>query len=378
MKTSIRNLSLLTTLIAGLGLIPAGRVSQQIFAGHYFAAKRAAAETAKSINNIMTVLRWFIVVACMAPFVMRAQMIRPDVEVGMLCLDAATGKAVWQHWFGRKLMFTGYQFSDGKAVVRFYGMPSRNDDQDHTNKDSAAFLDMKTGKTVLPFYLPVPSCELVLSNGWSSQGVTNLAWHNIGTNLIYFFDAHSNMVWKMTLPEGAYNLANWHDVLVYSQYVEEHKNLVDHLFGQTAGKGNPIWEFILPNDIPSLDQIGGDFIGPKNYLRTFTYKVGKDSILVFGGGTLFSLAPTTGIVEWRSQVSSDTVVKRSKSKFNSAYVAEAGGDLLLLSDQTLLRFKKASRPVISLLRDDIDMDSFYQGKLPVYIDGKIYCVIDRR
>jgi hypothetical protein len=352
-------------------------------AGSYVAAKAVAADRVKSMSKITVVFRLLIVVAFMTPFVMRAQMIRPDVEVGMLCLDATTGKEVWLHWFGRKLMFTGYQFSDGKAVVHFFKMSGPNDDMDHTNKESAAFLDMNTGKTVPPFYLSLPSGELVLSNGWASHGITNLTWDNVGwnnagPNSIYFFEGHSNIVGKTTLPAGAYNVTNWNDVLIYSKNVKEHKQLVDHLFGQTAGESNPRWEFILPNDIPALDQIGGDFIGPTNYLRTFAYKVGKDSIFVFGGGTLFSLAPTTGIVEWRSDVSSDPVVKRTKSKFKYAYVAEAGGDLLLLSDQILLRLNKASRHVISLLRNDIDMDSFYQGKLPVYIDGKIYCVIDRR
>jgi hypothetical protein len=148
----------------------------------------------KAMSRITALFKVFILAALMVPLVTRGQVIRPNVQVGVVCLDAASGKVIWRHWFGRKLLFTGYQFSENRVIVRFSELPGQNDDEDDTKNSRAAFLDVKTGNTVPPFYLLPPSCELAFSNGWTSYGVKNLEWHNVGSNPIYFFDERFNLV----------------------------------------------------------------------------------------------------------------------------------------------------------------------------------------
>ena len=213
-------------------------------------------------------------------------------------------------------------------------------------------------------------CELSLPNGWRTHGVAGLSWRNAGSNDVYFFYL-AKLQWTMTLPEGAYNLSHWNNILVFRRMTEKGNKSIDTLYAQPAGQGSTIWNFSLPSDIPDMRCTAVDVISDKMY-RGFTYVVGKNSIFTFGGGTLFALDPRTGKLKWRHSVANDPIVKKESISMESAEMVEGLGSIFLISGNTLVRFDVSSMSAVAVLRKDL-----YDGPLPVLVGGAVYCFTQR-
>ena len=211
--------------------------------------------------------------------------------------------------------------------------------------------------------------ELWLPNGWVSHGVSRLPWWNSGTNLVHFFDRYRwELKWSLTLPEGAYNLANWSNMLVFRKSVEKDNKRTGILCGQLAGRNTPTWEFALPSDVPDVAVHTFDVIGPPIISRDFTYTVGQREIYVFGGGALFALDPNTGKTRWRHNISGDSALKKASLKMQYADVLETDDSLILSSDNILAKFSIKSPARISVIRNDLR-----DNPLPISCEGFIYC-----
>src|SRR6185312_12267340 len=164
----------------------------------------------------------------------------------------------------------------------------------------AFFLDPKSGQKIPPFdtrafvwpeddpliarsgssgSVEEERSEISLPNGWRSRGVAGLGWRNSGSNNIYFFQG-SFWKWSMTLPDGAYNLSHWNNILIYSRGTEQSNTLISTLYAQPAGSESTIWNFSLPSDIPSKPFASFDVFSDK-MIRSFSYSIGKKYIFTF-------------------------------------------------------------------------------------------------
>jgi outer membrane protein assembly factor BamB len=319
-------------------------------------------------------------------------MVEPDIQVSLRKIDPLTGGEKWNVSFPTNQRPYRCEAYTNRIVVFLYTTHDRN----KWLKSKVIFLDSKTGRTVAPFdtrdfvygdddpqltrsrdgsqgSILDERGEIWLPNGWVSHGVSRLPWWNAGTNQIYFFDRyHWELKWSLTLPEGAYNLSHWSNVLVFRKGIKKDNKRIGILYGQPAGRNSPIWEFALPADVPDVSIRTFDVVGPPTISRDFTYTVGKQEIYVFGGGTLFALGPDTGKTLWRYNVSGDPALKKKSIQLDYADVLEMGDDLILSSGTTLARFNKKPRSAVAVIRNDL-----HDNPLPISCDGFVYCFTER-
>lgn len=289
------------------------------------------------IPSEMKIMRLLLVslLVCL-PWFTRASMLESDVQITLRKIDSLTGNEKWNVSFPQNQRpYRCEAYSNG--IVAFLYLTDNKPNKE--TKSKMAFLDSNTGRAIAPFdtrdfvygdddpqitrsrYGSQGSAldergELWLPNGWVSHGVSRLPWWNAGTNQIYFFDRyHWALQWSMTLPEGAYNLSHWNNILVFRKSVKKGNKRIGILYGQTAGQNLPMWEFSLPTDVPDMEVHTADVVGPPAISRDFVYDVGKQEIFVFGGGTLFALRPSTGKILWRHSISNDSVLKKEFRSF---------------------------------------------------------------
>ncbi len=316
-------------------------------------------------------------------------MIDEHIQVTLRKIDPLTGKEQWSVPFPRWQRPYRCEAYKDRIVVFLYS----TSDFGNGAVNEMVFLDSQKGRAAAPFDTrsfvhkdddPLITrsrggsqgsvlderAELLLPNGWVSHGVSRLPWWNAGTNQIYFFDRyHWELQWSMTLPEGAYNLVNWSNVLVYYKWDRKGTNYLGTLYGQKAGNNVPAWKFTLPADVP--DEVvppAFDAPGPPGVSREFSYAVGEQAIFACGGGALFALEPGTGKILWRYSFANDPVLKTSSFNLNRADILELNDDLVLISGETLARFNKTSRLISAVLRKDI-----YYNPAPIVCGGFIYC-----
>lgn len=321
-----------------------------------------------------------------------AQIIPPDVQVSLDRIDPLNGKTVWTTPFDRAMRPYRCELYTNRVVAFLYAMK----DESKADATTVVFLNAGNGQRVAPFdtrdfvwpdedpqiarsgngsggsqgSVEEERSELSLPNGWRSHGVAALSWHNAGSNDIYFF-GRSQLQWIMTLPEGAYNLSHWNNILVFSRVTEKGNKLIYTLYAQPAGKASAIWNFSLPPDIPDKNWGAADFLSDK-MVRGFSYAVGRKYVFAFGGGTLFALDPQTGKLKWRHSVSKDPVIKQNAVSIDSAEMIEGSAGLFLTSRNALIRFDLTSMSAVSVLRKDL-----YEGPSPIIVDGAIYCFTQR-
>ena len=328
----------------------------------------------------------FWIVSIISSAFVQAQVIPPDIQVSLTRMDPRTGKIAWSVPFARALRPYRCESYPGKIVVFLYPIGA-GIDQSNT---VVAFFDSQSGKAVTPFDMrrfifpdddPQTArshsgsqgsvlderAELILSNGWISYGVARLPWWNCGTNRIFFFDRRTwDLMWILTLPDGAYNLAHWHDVLIFRKYAQEKHKFVDHLYGQPAGSPAPAWEFILPTDIPDFEARAPDVIG-STICRTFAYAVGKQKIFVSANGVLFTLDPRNG------KVISRYSIPQSPGSFACADLLETDRNLVLTSGNFMAGFEETPKPRFSV----ICMNVFSEVS-PISVSGSLYCFTQHR
>jgi hypothetical protein len=327
----------------------------------------------------------FLVLLC-SPLV-RAELIEPDVQVSLTCLDVRSGKVGWGFPFARKLRPYRCEVYKGRIVVFL----SSIDKTFGGFNSTMVFLDSQTGKPVPPFdtrsfvykdddpqigrsrlgsqgSVLEERSELSLPNGWISYGVARLPWWNSGSNKVYFFDRRSwDLKWTVTLPDGAYNLSHWQDILIFRKTKDENHKWTSHLYGQPAGSATPSWEFTLPKDIPDREAHASDVIGPPRICRDFSYTVGKQSILAFGNGTLLVLEPRSGKLLRRYSIPSEGGETKPK-RFEYAEIVETEANLFLASGNSLARVDESSKTKFSVVRSDL-----YDNPTPVSVGTVIYC-----
>jgi outer membrane protein assembly factor BamB len=318
------------------------------------------------------------------------QVVRPDVQVSITRVNPLDGQTIWSVPVDRKLASYRLEAYTNRIVVFFY----RADSDPNFNNSEVLFLDAKTGRRVEPFdtldfiypnedpqiarsrfgsqgSVEEERGEITLPNGWRSHGVAGLSWRNAGSNDIYFFEG-SKMEWSMILPEGAYNLSHWNDILIYRRYTEEARRIIDRLYAQPAGQNSTIWVFALPKDLPDRPWGAADFISDKT-VRGFSYTVGKQTVFTFGSGTLFALDPKTGKLSWRYAVKDDPAVKKNAlSSMDDAEIIEAESGLILFSEKTIVRFDQKPKPHATVLRNDL-----FDQPSPIVAGGSIYCFTQR-
>lgn len=319
----------------------------------------------------------------------QGSIVPPDVQVSITRVDPVGGKTVWSYPFERALRPYRCEAYTNRIVVFLY---RANADHNFENTE-VAYLDAKTGKKVKPFdtrhfiwsdddpeiarsrygsqgSVEEERCEISLPNGWRSHGVAGLSWRNAGSNNIYFF-CGSTLTWSMILPEGAYNLSHWKDILIFRRNTEEGNRIIDRLHAQPAGQNSTSWVFALPEDLPDRKWGGADFISDKTY-RGFSHTVGKNAIFAFGGGTLFALDPRTGRLLWRHSVSGDPAVKNRDVFMDNAEIIEGEDRLILVSGNAMIGFDRRSESPMTVLRKDL-----YDGPSPVFVAGSVYCFTQR-
>lgn len=336
-------------------------------------------------------IRQLVLVACVLATCARssAQIRDPDSKIFLERISPLDGKTIWAETFDLELRPYRFEAYTNRIVAFFY-----------SGGDFAAlstrvcFLNDKTGEAVKPFdtrqfiwskqdpliarsghgsqgSVEEERRELSLPNGWRSHGVAGLSWRNAGENDICFFQA-TKLKWTLTLPEGAYNLANWNNTLIYRRYTEEKNRVIDTLYAQSAGRDSTSWSFALPSDIPDQPMSAADFITDRTH-RGFTHAVGKDHIYTFGAGTLFILDPQTGKLLQRHTVSEDPVIKTDGLSIRSAEITESGGHLYLVTRKELIRFDLESNATAAVLRKDL-----HDGPLPLIYNGTAYCFTEHR
>ncbi len=316
-------------------------------------------------------------------------MLPPDVQVTLECIDPLNGKTIWTNQFDRILRpYRCEAYTNG--IVAFLS-PVKGD----ARTTEVVFLDPRNGSKVTPFdtrafvfskddsqiarsggygsqgSVEEERSEITLPNGWRSKGIAGLSWRNAGSNHVYFL-RKAELKWTMTLPDGAYNLAHWNEILIYKRSTEEGKRIISTLCAQPAGKETVIWRFTLPEDIPDRPFQSFDFTSDRT-IRFFSYLVGKNYVFAFGGGTLFALDPKTGGLLWRHSVAGDPVVRSHTLSMDSADIVENDGSLLLVSASTMLRFDLNSKTVAAVLREDLHQ----YGPSPIVANGAIYCFTER-
>jgi outer membrane protein assembly factor BamB len=321
----------------------------------------------------------------------KADLIEPDLQVSLTKVDPANGKTIWTVPFDRSLRpYRCEVYTNG--VVAFLYNKNRG-----PMASKVVFVDPESGKPVEPFdtrefiyswqdplvarsrwgsqgSVEDERGELRLPNRWRTKGVARLSWYNWGPNKIHFFSQTNNLEWTMVLPHGAYNLANWRNILFYKQYSEDKQANVtsDTLFAMRIRATNTLWSFQLPDDLPPRPIRGSDFITDQKS-RRFSHFVGKTNIFVFADETLFALSPETGKLEYRHKVSEDKVMKEGQVKMQDAEILEGDENLFLfssheLSKHELVRFNRQTRSVDAIVRRDM-----YSNPLPVAAKGALYC-----
>jgi len=313
----------------------------------------------------------------------RASIVEPDVQVFLTCLDTRTAKAVWSFPFARKLRPYRCEAYKGRIVVFL-----RSIDETFAGLNSSmVFLDSSTGKPIPAFDTRLfvhkdedpqigrsrlgsqgsvleERSELLLPNGWISYGVARLPWWNSRSNKVYFFDRRSwELKWTMILPEGAYNLSHWQDILIFRKTREENHRWTSRLYGQLAGSASPSWEFTLPKDIPDREARSPDVVGPPTICRDFSYTVGKQFAFAFASGNLFVIDPRSGKLSWRYSLPQGNL-----KGFESAEVVETEANLVLATGTILARIDKSPKSKFSIFRNDL-----YDGPTPVSVGTLIYC-----
>jgi outer membrane protein assembly factor BamB len=316
-------------------------------------------------------------------------MIPPDVQVSITCLDAQNGKEQWSSSFARNLRPYRCEVYKGRVVVFLSGIREVFGELNST----MVFLDSRTGKPMAPFdtrnfvykdddpqirrsrlgsqgSVYEERSELLLPNGWVSYGVARLPWWNARSNNVYFFDRRTwDLAWTVTLPEGAYNLSHWRDILVFCKTRDENGKWTSRLYAQPAGSPVPTWEFTLPKDIPDRESETFDAPGPPKIVRAFSYTVGSRSVFAFGNGAVFALEPRSGKVLWRHVVRDEKVKGDS---FSYGEVIETEANILLASGSVLARLDESSGGKLSVLRRDL-----YNGPTPVCVGTGVYCFTER-
>ena len=324
------------------------------------------------------VLKIFIVLS-LSVFCIRftgeAQITGDNVTTGLICLKQSDGETIWQRWFDRGKMPLEYRVVQGKVRITLYRPFTGAEPSSCCEDITPLYLDAQTGKDIAPFRQidETDQGEIVLSNGWTSYGIERLKGLNDQINPVYFFDQSFELKWKMNLPKGAYDFTSWNNVVVYKKRGREGGQLVDRLFGQDAGHDSSKWNFVLPTDLAIQGEfLQGDASLPVSFSRSFTYINGKESIYLYGSGTLFALRPTTGEVEWHYTVSNDELVRHVNASFDRALIEDAGDDLILVSRRIMIRFDIATRRPDLVLRNDL-LDIENPAALPICNGGFIYC-----
>jgi len=321
-----------------------------------------------------------IILCFTACLVAHASMVPPDVQVTLERINPSDWKTVWSVSFDRRLRPYQCEVYTNGIVSYLYSLKRKG------TRD-VFFLDTKSGRKIPPFdtrdfiwseddplvarsgssgSVEEGRSEFSLPNGWRSRGVAGLGWRNAGSNNVYFFKG-SFLMWSMTLPDGAYNLSHWNEILIYLGGTEQSNTLTSTLYAQPVGSGATIWNFRLPSDIPSRHFSGPDFSSDK-MIRNFSYSIGKKYIFTFGDGTLFALDPQTGKVLWRHKVSDDSVIKNDHISIEDAVVLEGSAGVFLFSGSTMVQFDLNSKSTAAVVRKNL-----YDGLRPILVDGAIYC-----
>lgn len=306
-------------------------------------------------------------------------------------INAATGDLQWNVKLRRYQMPYRIEAYPGKIVVFYW---ERYDDYDERDS-KVLYLDAKNGRAIAPFdtrdfdhksedpqvtrsqyhdgSIHEERTEIELPNRWISYGLGRLRLWNSGTNKIHFFHKFSwDLQWTLTLPEGAYKLDHWQEMLIFRSTVGARSPLaVDMLHGQRAGRKAPDWKFTLPKDIPKRERETGG-IGPPAFARDFSYTVGNSDVFIFGNRVLFGLDPSTGKIRWRSALPAESPDRGEvTAPFEEGEVLELGDQLILFSENVLARFNKKTH-AISILRKDLSDVS-----VQMVFDGSIYCFTDK-
>jgi hypothetical protein len=186
----------------------------------------------KPVFGLRTRLLALISFCALACRLADGQVVPPDIQVSVERIDPLDGKMVWSFPLDRTLRPYRCEAYTNRIVAFLYRV---NAGLNFENTE-VVFLDAKTGKRTAPFdtryfiwanddpqitrsrhgsqgSVEEERCEISLPKGCRSRGVAGLSWRNAGGNDVYFFRG-SRMQWSMTLPEGAYNLSHWNEILV--------------------------------------------------------------------------------------------------------------------------------------------------------------------
>jgi outer membrane protein assembly factor BamB len=339
--------------------------------------------------SLTATLAALAVTSCVICSPSSAQLTHRDVRVSLARIDPKSGKTVWSFAFDRKMTPYRCEVYAGKIAAFLYSAKDGFD----AKTTEAVFLNAKTGERITPFdtlAIPAPDddpefarsglgtadsdeekldrdrSEIELPNGWRSHSFVNPSTQSEGSNSLYFFKG-PKLQWTMKLPQLAFVLSNWNDILVCGRQTKEGLKWVDTLYGQVAGTDSAIWEFRLPSDIPDRKMPPTDVLSD-DVSRMFTSLIGKTNIFVFGGGTLFAPDPQTGKLLWRHSVVDDADVKKNAVPLDNADMIQGDESLFLISEGALVRFDLGSKSATAVLRKDL-----CSSPLPIYIGGAIYC-----
>jgi outer membrane protein assembly factor BamB len=299
------------------------------------------------------------VFAVVAPAVARDFAPRNDIEI--IALDVKTGALKWTHK-GTPLGNAHFEIYPGLVAVYPH--------YDNTDKTKPMLLDPKSGAVVKDTRDPAKRIKassaqwirgaVVLANGWRLDG-----FDAGNTKDLDFTDPKtSKVVWTVKpahYPE--YVLAYKDTLLVAYGYLTDQAML----FGYRAGSAKPAWTIdfnkllgkpAAKKDLKRLGRVAPQLIGDTLYVQT--------------GEHVFSVAPETGKVAWRTDAAQVLGVKYEPDLYGGALdisVFTRDGDVLVVAfEKRILALNAAT----GKLRWHMQPDTFPHAAFPLAHDGIVY------
>ncbi len=310
--------------------------------------------------------------------------VAPKMRQTLRRLDPASGEMKWITRLPRHQMAYRCEAFPGRVVVYSTRNDAIADHNSEVPQSRVMFIDSQTGRSTAPFDThdytfdyddPLlvwsgrpqavldPRSELRLSNDWVSHGLGALPLWSAGSNTIHFTDSRLQPVWALHLPEGAYNLTSWRDILSFVGWGAS-KEGGRKLYAQRAGEDSVLWEFTPFKDVVGASDRGRALFAQVG-LRVFP---GNQELFAVSSGHIFALEPASGKVLWTYAVNTDPIIRKEGAIFLSMELLDSGEHLFLTSDHLMVKFSKSEKKVEQVfLRDVLSFPE------PFLSEGFVHC-----
>ena len=291
----------------------------------------------------------------LAGSVCQASQFAPKTDNRVICLDARTGKLLWEH-VPRKLSDAHFEsYKEGIVVYPHY---------DGSNRSKPLFLNAKTGKPIKSFsreskrvraksavFWPGPAVSL--NNGWRLSG-----FPPGNTKTLLFRDAGGKDTWRIKTGGYPHQVRSWKNFVFYAFSYLSDEGI---LYAYRAGTKAPAWTIDLNKIVK----------GRSRPLTRMIFQVIENLIYLESNEHIFCFRPQSGKLLWHRNLAADLGLRFSPDFFggglNLAVFAKTGNVLVISFERRVVALDLKNGKYLWHLVPD----TFPHCPFPMARDGKV-------